>query len=295
MEETIRTLTERQRGVVTRRQLQALGLSEAGIRWRLERGWLIRLHPSVYTLGNRILAPRGHLLAAVLAGGPEALLSHKSAGSVWGLLASTQASVDVTIPGTSRDPYPGIRRHRTRRLHPEDISANDGIPVTSVARTILDLAGVLRPQQLLEVIEQADRLEILDFAALRRAIDRRPNVRGVAHLGHIIREYAGVPDTKSQLERDFLALITEVGLPRPLLNTKVAGLTVDVYWPQWGLVVELDSRAYHLNPRQFEADRIRDAKIQRLDLRGLRVTNRRMRTAAGEVIEDIYALAALAA
>jgi very-short-patch-repair endonuclease len=246
-------------------------------------------------VGHRILTLRGHLLAAVLACGPAALLSHKSAGALWNLLRTAQTRADVLVPGTSRKPQAGIRVHRTRQLDPEDSAVVDGIPITSLARTIVDLGSVLRPQQRLEVIEQADRLEMLDFAVLRRAIDRRPMVKGASHLGHIIREYTGVPDIKSQLERDFLALITKAGLPKPQLNTKVAGLTVDVYWPQSGLVVELDSRAYHLNPRQLETDRIRGAKIQRLDLRGLRVTNRRMRTAAGEVIDDIHALAALAA
>jgi very-short-patch-repair endonuclease len=295
MNAAIRTLAELQYGVVARPQLLAIGIPPRALDRYRAQDLLIPIYPGVYALGHRVLHPRGHFMAAVLACGAGALLSHKSAGSLWGLLATAQAKVDVTIPGTSRDPYPGIRRHRTRHLDPEDIAVVDGIPITSLARTIVDLASVLRPQRCLEVIEEADRLEILDFAGLQRAIDRRPNVKGVAHVGHIIREYTEAPDIKSQLERDFLALITKAGLPKPQLNTKVAGLTVDVYWPRWRLVVELDSRAYHLNPRQFENDRLRDAKVQRLDLRVLRVTRRRLRTDPAAIIEDIHALAALAA
>jgi very-short-patch-repair endonuclease len=294
MSAVVRALAERQYGVVARWQLLGLGLSSATISSYVETGWLIPIHAGVYALGHRVLTLRGHLLAAVLACGPTALLSHKSAGGLWNLLATAQTSTDVTIPGTSHKPQPGIRVHRARHLHPEDIATVDDIPITSVARTVVDLGGVLRPQQRLEVIEQADRLEILDFAALQRAIDRRPMVRGAAHLRRIIDEYTEAPNTRSRLERDFLALITKAGLPTPQLNTEVAGMTVDAYWPEWRLVVELDSRAYHLNPRQFETDRIRDAKLQRLRLRSLRITERRMKTAPGQVLDDILTLSRLA-
>ncbi len=291
----IERLAGRQYGVVTRAQLLAFGVSERTIdRWIRQRR-LIPIHAGVYAVGHRILTPRGHLLAAVLACGPTAVLSHMSAGALWNLLATAQTRTDVTVPGTSRKSQSGIRVHRTRHLDPEDIAAIGGIPVTSLARTVVDLAGVLRPQQRLEVIEEADRLEILDFAAVQRAIDRRPMVKGVAHLRRIIDEYTEAPNTRSRLERDFLALITEAGLPKAQLNTKIAGMTVDVYWPEWRLVVELDSRAYHLTPRQFETDRIRDARVQRLGIRILRITRRRLKTAPDAVLADIRALAALAA
>lgn len=291
----IERLAGRQYGVVTRAQLLAFGVSERTIdRWIRQRR-LIPIHAGVYAVGHRILTPRGHLLAAVLACGPTAVLSHMSAGALWNLLATAQTRTDVTVPGTSRKSQSGIRVHRTRHLDPEDIAAIGGIPVTSLARTVVDLAGVLRPQQRLEVIEEADRLEILDFAAVQRVIDRRPMVKGVAHLRRIIDEYTEAPNTRSRLERDFLALITEAGLPKAQLNTKIAGMTVDVYWPEWRLVVELDSRAYHLTPRQFETDRIRDARVQRLGIRILRITRRRLKTAPDAVLADIRALAALAA
>jgi very-short-patch-repair endonuclease len=294
MDEAIRTMAERQYGVISLRQLRALGLSEKAIRCRVQRGLLLAIHPGVYAVGHRILTGRGHLLAAVLAAAPGALLSHRSAGAMWQLLHTSQSRVDVTVPGNSRHSQPGIRVHRARHLHSEEISAIDCIPVTSVPRTIMDLAGILRPQQELEVIEQANRLDILNFAALHRAIDRRPNIKGATHLRHILNDYTEAPDTRSKLERDFLALITKARLPKPQLNHKIGEFTVDVYWPQWRLVVEIDGRGYHLTPRQFENDRIRDAKLQRLGIRVLRITEKRMKTAPAAIIEDIHALAALA-
>jgi very-short-patch-repair endonuclease len=291
----IQRLADRQFGVVARFQLLALGLSEDAIDRRLAAHYLVRLYAGVYAVGHRILTPRGYFLAAVLAYGPTAVLSHKSAGRLWGLLSTDQTRVEVIVPGTSRKQRKGIRVHRARRLHPEDVTTLGGIPITSVARTILDLAAVLRPQAELEVIEHADRAGLLDFAAIRRTLERRPRQSGSRHLRRIIADYDTAPDTRSPLERRFLRLIRRAGLPEPRLNARLAGYVVDVYWPQWRLVVELDSRAYHLGPRAFEKDRIRDAKLQRLRIRSLRITDRRIKAWPGEVIDDILALAALAA
>jgi very-short-patch-repair endonuclease/predicted transcriptional regulator of viral defense system len=290
----IRALAERQHGVVARWHLLALRLSPWAIRSLVDRGLLIPLYAGVYAVGHRVLTPRGHLLAAVLACGPAAVLSHKSAGSLWGLLNTGQTRVDVTVATTSRRPRKGIRVHRTRQLHPEDVAIHDRIPVTSVARTVVDLAGVLRPQQELEVIEQADRAGILDWAGLQRTLERRPSQKGTRYLRRVVADYAGAPATRSHLERRFLTLIRKAGLPEPLLNAQIGEYTVDVYWPQWRLVVELDSRDYHLGPRAFEIDRVRDAKLQRLSIRSLRITNERIKRAPGEIIADIRALAALA-
>lgn len=293
MERIVRTLADRQYGVIARQQLLGSGVSAGTVESYVERGWLIPIHAGVYAFGHHNVTSRGHLLAAVLACGPTALLSHQSAGALWNLRATGQTKTDVTVPGSSRKAQAGIRVHRTRHLHPEDIAAIGGIPTTSLARTILDLAGVLEAEQRLEVIEEADRLEILDFSPLSRAIDRRPNAQGVGHLRRIIREYAGAPHIRSRLERRFFALIRKAGLPVPQLNCKVAGYIVDAYWPQWHLVVELDGRAFHLSPRQFETDRVRDAALQRLGIRILRVTYRRLETEPAAIIDDIRALAAL--
>jgi hypothetical protein len=241
----IRQLAEQQHGVVARWQLLALGLSSRAIDGRIADDQLIPLYAGVYAIGHRVVTGRGYLMAAVLACGPSAVLSHKSAGSLWEIVSTNQARVDVTIPGAGRRSQPGIRVHRARRLHSEDITTRDGIPVTSVARTIHDLAGVQRPPQLVETIEQADREQRLNIPAIQRAIDRRSTVKGTRHLRRIVADYTEAPDTRSRLERRFLRLVTDAGLRVPQLNVTLAGFRVDAYWPQWQLAVELDGRGYH--------------------------------------------------
>jgi very-short-patch-repair endonuclease len=232
-------------------------------------------------------------LGAVLAGGPAAVLSVKSAGAFRELLTTAQTRFDVTVPGASRRGDPKLRIHRARDLHPEDIETVDGIPVTSVARTILDLAGTLNQPQLLRVIEQADRNGTLNLDALDRVIARNPSRKGTKRLRVILADYAGPPMTRSELERRFLDLVRQAGLPTPGLNVDVAGFTVDAFWAGWRLVVELDSRGYHSDPGAFERDRVRDARLQRAGYRILRVTDKRMKREPAEVLADLRALAAL--
>jgi hypothetical protein len=235
-------------------------------------------------------------MAAVLAMGPRAVLSHKSAGSLHDLLMTSQTGIDVTVPGSRSAPRRhGLRIHVTQRFQPEDVTTIDGIPVTSVTRTILDLAGVLNPAQLRRAIEQADREGVLNLLALRRALARRPGFKGRARLRALLAQYTGAPPIRSVLERRFLELVARAGLPRPQVNVRVAGFEVDCYWPQWGLVVELDSRAFHSDPRAFERDPIRDARLQRHGLRVLRVTWKRLANEPAAVIDDILALARLSA
>jgi hypothetical protein len=290
----IRQLAELQHGVVARCQLLAMGITESAIEVRLSAGRLVRLYRGVYAVGHRVLAPRGHYVAAVLALGPRAALSHKSAGGLHELLSTAQTVVDVTVPGSKGAPRrKGLRIHVTDALDPEDVDVVDGIPITSVARTILDLAAILTSTQLRRVIEQADRSGVLNLLALQRALDRRPRANGSRRLRAILRDYTGAPPTRSVFERAFLELIERAGLPKPLVNHELAGLEPDIYWPQWKLVVELDSRGFHSDPRTFESDRIRDARLQRLGLRVLRITWKRLKQEPKAVIDDILALARL--
>jgi very-short-patch-repair endonuclease len=226
-------------------------------------------------------------MAAVLAYGPDAVLSHQTAAANWGIGAPS-SKVHVTTPH-SRSSRPNIRAHAAK-LHPEDVAVHDGIPTTSVARTILDLAAHRDDNGLTHLIEEADRKELSDLRALERAIARRPRVAGVARLKRVLADYRGTADTRSKLERDFRRLIAKAGLPEPQYNVLVAGLPVDVYWPQWKLVVELDGKPYHDTPRAFETDRVRDATLQKADLRVLRVTGKRLGDQPTAVFPDILAL-----
>ena len=284
----IAALADRQHGVVAVWQLVALGLGYEAIRHRANVGRLHRVHPGVYAVGHRKLTRHGHWMAAVLAYGPDAVLSHRSAAALWGI-GSGSYKIDVTTPQAKRS-RATIRAH-TAKLHPEDDRATrDGIPVTSVARTILDLAAQLAPDPLTRLIEESDRRQLFDLRAVDRAAKRRPRAAGMVRLDAVLATYRGAPDLRSKLERDFRALIAAAGLPEPQFNVLVQGLTVDVYWPQWKLVVELDGKPYHTDPSAFETDRIRDATLQKVDIRVLRVTGNRLDNAPAAVIADILAL-----
>ncbi len=287
-------LADRQQGVVGTWQLRAMGFSKRWIERKVAAGLLVRIHRGVYAVGRRLLTRRGHWMAAVLACGPGAVLSHRSAAALHELRDTNQRKIDVTVPGDWRADRPTIRIHSST-VDSEDVATVDGIPVASVARTILDLAGVLDEDQLLRVIEQADRLETFDLRALERVMARRPKTRGIAQLRHILADYRDAPDIRSKLERDFFALVKRAKLPPPQLNTMVAGFLVDVCWPEWRLVVELDSRDFHARRRAFETDRIRDATLQRHGYRILRITYKRLQEQPDAVLADILALARLAA
>ena len=228
-------------------------------------------------------------MAAVLAYGPDAVLSRRTAAALWGFGQSSY-KIDVTTPHGKRG-RAQIRAHRAK-LHPEDRTVRDGIPVTSVARTILDLAAQLAIDPLTNLVEEADRKQLFDLKALDRAIARRPRAAGVARLRAVLSVYRdrGSADTRSRLERSFRRLIAAAGLPEPQFNVLVAGITVDVWWPQWRLVVELDGEPYHTTPSAFESDRIRDATLQKADIRVLRVTGDRLDNAPGAVLDDVLAL-----
>ena len=287
------TLADRQFGVFARWQLPPSPALTKALSYRARTGRLVVVHFGVYAYGHRCLTANGHRMAAVLAFGPTAVLSHRSAGAMWELLSTRQRRADVTVPGTSRVSRPRIHVHRTRDLPAVEITSVDGVPITSVARTIGDLASVLGRRSLERVIEQAYRSALLDLVAVRQVISRHPSRRGVGLLRTLIDEYSAPPLTRSELEKLFLELVAAAGLPAPLVNHRVAGCEVDVFWPQWRLVVELDSRAFHSDPRMFESDPIRDARLQRARCRVLRVTWRRLTRQPRALLADIRALAAL--
>ena len=280
-------LADRQHGVVATWQLLALGLTQDDIDYRARVGRLHRIHRGVYSVGYRTLTPKGHRMAAVLAYGPDAVLSHRSAAAHWEIGPGFW-KIEVSTPRSMRS-RKGTRVHQAI-LHPEDITIHDGIPITSVARMILDLAAQLNDDRLTRLIEDADRKELFDLKALDRAIARRPTRAGIRRLKAVLSTYRGPADTRSKLERDFRALIVKAGLPEPQYNVLLAGLTVDVYWPQWKLVVELDGKPYHTDPSAFETDRIRDATLQKIDIRVLRVTGNRLEQDWRGVLADILAL-----
>jgi very-short-patch-repair endonuclease len=283
----IAALADQQHGVVATWQL---GLDRRAINRRAAAGRLHRKHRGVYAVGRSDLTVKGHWMAAALAYGPSAVISHRTAAALWGIGTSTW-KIDVTTPHSkaSRDNI----RHHTAPLPPEDVTTHDGIPVTTIARTILDVAATLRMDPLTRVLENADRAELADLNALNDVMARRPKAPGRPKLRAVLDDYRGTADTRSGLERDFRALIKKAKLPEPQFNVVVAGVLADVYWPQWRLVVELDHPNYHSSPRAFENDRLRDIKLMKAGYRVIRVTAKRLNREPAAVLADIRALSRL--
>ncbi|HEX2103825.1 MAG TPA: type IV toxin-antitoxin system AbiEi family antitoxin domain-containing protein [Solirubrobacteraceae bacterium] len=273
MDVEIAALATRQHGVVARRQLRELGLSDGAIANRVAAGRLHRLHHGVYALGHAVLGARGRWSAAVLAAGPNAFLSHAAAGALWELRASAAVIVDVTIVGGGSRKRAGLRIHRARDLTGQ-ITMHEGIPVTTPARTTLDLAATLQRRPLERLLDQAENTRLTDVASLDALARAHTGHRGAPRLLATLDTHApGTTITKSELEERFLALCDHSGLPRPRVNAWVEGLEVDFLFPQQRLIVETDGYRFHHTREQFERDRHRDATLTRAGYRTLRFSH----------------------
>jgi hypothetical protein len=288
----VATIAADQHGVIAHRQLVELGLSPSAIQRRLSGGRLHPIHFGVYAVGHPLLSKLGRWSAAVLAAGPRALLSHESGAELLGIARATGARPHVTAPGRSRRGHPGIVLHLPRRLDPEDVAVAEGVPVTSVARTLLDLSESVSAGRLGRAVEEAERLGIFDLAGVERLIERSRGRRGRRRLSVAVSRYRPSALTRSELERAFLDLCLAAGLPRPAANTFLAGFEVDMAWPEDRLVVELDGHEFHRTRSAFERDRIRDAELLLAGYRVLRVTHHRLLTAPAEVVGALRSLLA---
>jgi very-short-patch-repair endonuclease len=291
-------LAARQHGVVTAGQLRALGLGARGVSHRVARGRLHRVHRGVYAVGHPLLTPDGRRMAAVLACGEGAVLSHRSAAAAWGVRPTDRADHEVSTMRRGPGSRPGIDVHRVRVLAPADTAVVRGVPITSVARTLVDLAGVLAPHALDRAVHQAEVLRLLDARAVHDAMDRVPKRRGIATLrAALARPSAGV--TRSRLEERFLALRDRAGLPRPRLNAHLPLgdrlVEVDALWRRERVVVELDGAAVHRTARAFEEDRRRDAALAALDHLVVRLTWRRLGAEPNAVLRELRTILALRA
>lgn len=268
-------LAARQHGVVTRGQLLDAGLGRHAIAHRLERGRLHAVHRGVYAVGHRAVSARGLRLAAVLAYGRGAALSHRSAAEVWGLLDERAgAPVHVSSPAQRR-PLRGVIVHRATAL---EAVRRDGILVTPPARTIVDLAATAASGDLERAVEEARVRRLVSADDL---LCRARGRRGAAALRALLADEPSL--TRSEAERRLLRLVAAAGLPRPQTNVRVAGCEVDALWPEARLVVEVDGFAFHASRAAFERDRDRDARLQARGFRVMRVTWRQL-TARPEVL-----------
>ncbi len=249
-------LAEAQFGVVTSAQLVALGFSSSAISRMVGSGRLVPLYRGVYAVGHAQLLARGRWLAAVLACGEGAALSHTKSASLSDLRNCERSLVDVTVAGRTRSGQRGIRLHRVRHLHPDDVTEIDGIRVTTIARTLLDLCDVLPAIQVRRAFEKAERMDRLDYRALRLVAERAHGRRALkVFLPLIAEDHSPAARAKSDLEARFLDFVRERDLPTPAVNSLVGGHEVDAHWSGTKLVVELDSWEFHRNKRSFHADR----------------------------------------
>jgi very-short-patch-repair endonuclease len=269
----IAELATDQHGIVSLSQLRGLGFSESAVHKRIAAGRLHQLHQGVYAVGHAAATPERRFLAAVIACGPRALLSHRSAAALWGLREDRRASIDVTAPNRRGRTPLGIGAHRDRSLTAADRAQLHGIPCTTVERTLLDFAAVAPIWELRKAISEAEVLRILDHDAVRGLVKRNRGRRGVARLRMLLDEIHPLTKrTRSEMEQRFLSMCVRAGLPQPEVNVslQIDGRCVkpDFLWRDAHLVVEADSRRYHDTDSAFQGDRRRE---QRLLLAGWRV------------------------
>jgi very-short-patch-repair endonuclease len=289
IDRAIAALAARQHGLVTRAQLRAIGLRDSAISHRAAVGRLHRVHRGVYSVGHRVLPSRGAWMAATLACGNGAVLSHTSAAALWEI-RPTDGSVHVTVPTAGGRSRPGLYIHRDPCLPPDEVSARDRIGVTTVPRTLLDLAGVLPPRALQRALDEAVVIRRIDLSLIDALIARHAGRPKVAKLVAALETHRpGTTFTRSDLEERFLALCEAHDLPRPAVNRRVAGLEVDFLFPDARLVVETDGWRFHGTRAAFERDRNRDARLTRAGYRTLRFTHRQLEADARTVAATVAA------
>jgi len=284
-------LAEQQYGVVALRQLEELGFSQRAIERKLDSWQLRCMHRNVFAVGHRDIGQRGRWLAAVLAYGPGALLSHRSAAALWGLEAPRSHAVDVTAAtgrqGVLRRPKIWIHRGR---LDPEDRALQAGIPVTTVARTLFDFAEIVGYGRLASAWEEADRRELLDLSAVEKVCERGCGRRALKPMRRLLEEARAGEETRSPLEDLFADFCRVRHLPKPAFNAPVLGFLIDALWDKPRVVAELDSWEFHRHRAAFERDRARDSALQAAGYRTIHITHRRLRREPDVIEHELRAL-----
>ena len=289
-------LASRQHGLVTRRQLLELGLSGPAIQRRLQAGYLRTVHRGVYRIGP-IESPRMMEMAAVLAGGPSALLSHASAADMWGLArVASPHPVHVTVPQVGGRCREGIIFHSAPGMAADERSRVDGVPVTSVPRTIIDLAASMGSRELELALARAEDQGLVDRAQLHNMVDRYSRRPGMALIRRLLQAGEAPGLTRSEAERRCLDLIRKAGLPKPHTNVSVGPYELDFFWPDLDIALEIDGWTYHSSRRRFEGDRRKDNWLRSRGIEVIRLTWRhitRDATASAVQIGQALALAKL--
>jgi very-short-patch-repair endonuclease len=279
-----------QHGVVGRPQLLELGMGRRAIEGRVERGLLHRVHNGVYKVGYRRMGRKGRWMAAVLASGPGALLSHRSAARLWGLLPPGDEWPEVTSGCGHRCRRPGIVSHKAVVAEDEQCVV-DEIPVTSPFRTVFDLAAVLDRRGVERVWHEAEVRGLRDRVSLPMLLERYPGRRGSRNLRSLLEAPEPVGFTRNDFEEAFVALIDAHRLRRPRMNGTLAMrgrfFEIDALWKDERVAVELDSRSVHGTNKNFESDKQRDRILLAEGWRTVRVTWRQLQDEPEEVVADL--------
>ena len=254
VDEVIARMASRAHGVVTHSELLAAGVTREEIRARRRRGSLLSAHRGVYRVGHAARSTEAEYLAAVRACGPAAVLSGRAAAYLLGLLKGRLPRPEITAPTERR--VPGATTRRSRRLDPRETTIWRGVAVTSVARTLVELAAVLDSDALARACHEAGVLHRTTPADVDAVLARQPNAPGAGKLRSVLNGEVQV--TLSGLERRFLALLRDEGLPVPVTNRIAGSRRVDCRWHEHSLTVELDSYRYHSSRHAWEQDRRRE-------------------------------------
>lgn len=274
LDQRIWALAARQHGVISHFQLLEVGAGRGGIDRRRRKGWLRPVWRGVYVVGAAPLGDAGRMLGAVLNRPAGTVVSHLSAAACWGMLDPGRRLVEVTVPaGKGHKTERLLAVHQSIHLGPADATVHDAIPITTPARTAIDIAGVLAGRALERAIGEGERSGLLDECILREAIGGHPGRRGPAVLARLLdRRGSGHGVTASGLEDLLLDLCDRYELPRPTVNLTLGRYRPDFRWPDQRLIVETDGKRDHLTHHAFEADRERDAENLVAGWRTLRFT-----------------------
>jgi hypothetical protein len=294
-ERALARLAERQHGVVARFQLRELGFGDEAIKTRLAHHRLMQLHGEVYAVGHSRLSRRGYLWAGVLAYGRGTMLSHRTAAELWGLQRTTKGPVHVTASGGRQgsERRSGIWVHRCQ-ISPEETTTHEGLPLTTVARTLFDFAEGAPFEALMGAAEEADRQRLLRRAELEAICERGTGRRALRPVRRLLAELRVPDEGRSPLEVRFVAFVRAYRLPPPVQNVHVLDHEVDALWPEAKLIAELDSWEHHAHRAAFERDRARDPKLLVAGYRTIRITHRRLDREAATVAAEIRALLGIA-
>jgi very-short-patch-repair endonuclease len=269
-------VAERQLALITTRQLHTAGLPRGSVEWRVANGSLHPRFRGVYLVGHPIPVPGAAELAAVLACGDRAFVSHRSAAVLWGLVETSGDAVDVTVVRRRSRSRAGLRVHRVDDLSEADSGERDGIPVTAPARTVIDFTSTAGAEEAERVIAEAFALRLVTESQIRAALERAPGRAGVARVQAILGQPGGPKRTRSGGERAMLRLVRAAHLPAPRTNYPVAGYSADFCWPDQRVIVEIDGYDFHSGRPAFERDHRRDIVHKNAGYEVLRFTARQL-------------------